>query len=86
MLEASYSLRIFMVAYRRILADEISARAPLPFAVFDRQGRQLYPAGVVIGSIGYTQYLLGRGLYRCESPPPPPLAANAPGTEEGPRD
>ncbi|MCB1907053.1 MAG: hypothetical protein KDH15_06770 [Rhodocyclaceae bacterium] len=60
-----------MPALRRVLADEISARTPLPFAVYDRVGRQLYPAGVVIGSIGYTQYLLGRGLYRRETPLPP---------------
>ncbi|MCB1915475.1 MAG: hypothetical protein KDG52_07150 [Rhodocyclaceae bacterium] len=71
-----------MSALRRIFADEISARAPLPFAVFDRQGRQLYPAGVVIGSIGYTQYLIGRGLYRCDEPEAPRYARDAPRADD----
>jgi len=56
-----------MAPLRRIRPDEITARAPLPFAVFDKEGRELYAAGVVIGSIGYTQLLLGRGLY-CSEP------------------
>ncbi len=56
-----------MAPLRRIRPDEITARAPLPYAVFDKDGRKLYPAGVVIGSIGYTQLLLGRGLY-CSEP------------------
>ncbi|MCB1957765.1 MAG: hypothetical protein KDG55_18950 [Rhodocyclaceae bacterium] len=55
-----------MSPLRRIQPDEISARAPLPFAVFDKEGHQLYARGVVIGSIGYTQFLLGRGLYRSD--------------------
>jgi len=59
-----------MAPLRRIRPDEITARAPLPFAVFDKEGRKLYPAGVVIGSIGYTQLLLGRGLY-CSEPVKP---------------
>lgn len=63
-----------MCPLRRIQHDEISARSPLPFAVFDKQGRRLFGEGIVIGSIGYTQYLLGRGLY-CEEPPL--LAADA---------
>ncbi|MCB1886829.1 MAG: hypothetical protein KDH20_04415 [Rhodocyclaceae bacterium] len=53
-----------MSPLRRIQPEEISARAPLPFAVFDKAGHQLYGRGVVIGSIGYTQFLLARGLYR----------------------
>lgn len=59
-----------MCPLRRIQPDEISARAPLPFAVFDKLGRQLFGEGMVIGSIGYTQLLLGRGLY-CNAPTSP---------------
>ncbi len=56
-----------MSPLRRVQPEEISARAPLPFPVFDKAGHQLYARGVVIGSIGYTQFLLGRGLYRNEA-------------------
>lgn len=69
-----------MEGLRRIRQHEISARIPLPFAVFDRHGREIFPAGVVIGSIGYAQLLLGRGLFRRTTD-----ADNAPGGGAAPQ-
>ena len=53
-----------MRALRRLSIDDITPGMPLPCPVFDRDGNELFAAGIVIASIGYTRLLLARGLYR----------------------
>ncbi|MCB1897616.1 MAG: hypothetical protein KDF95_20455 [Rhodocyclaceae bacterium] len=50
-------------SFTRIRLDELS-NGPLPYCLYDRQGRLLYRKGVVIGSMGVLRLMVARGLYR----------------------
>lgn len=53
-----------MCPLHRLAPDDLLPGMPLPFAVFDANGKLLFTRGIIIGSVGYLRLLLSRGLYR----------------------